>query len=149
VKKLHRSERFPASLPVTPSGSERKLLQAFGRRLAHVRGERGFSQKAIACELGIADELISKYERGLHAPKIGTLLRLRTLLAVTLDYLLAGASPAGITDPRLLQWARAANQLSPDQRDLIALSLESMVRAAQALEEREKPGGSFPPKPVR
>jgi transcriptional regulator with XRE-family HTH domain len=57
VKKLHRSERFPASLPVTPSGPERKLLQAFGRRLAHVRGERGFSQKAIACELGIADEL--------------------------------------------------------------------------------------------
>ena len=139
-----RSERFPASPPVAPSGPEWKLLQAFGRRLAHVRGERGFSQKALARQLGIAEELISKYERGLHEPKVGTLLRLRTLLSVSLDYLLAGASANGITDPRLLEWARAANQLSPGQRDRIALQLESMVRGAQALEECEKPGGGGP-----
>ena len=131
-----RSERFPAVPPLAPSGPEKKLLKALGRRLAHVRGERGFSQKALSRELGIAEELISKYERGRHAPRIGTLLRLRALLSVSLDYLLAGASLNGITDTRLLQWARAANQLSPGHRDHVALQLESMVRAAQALEER-------------
>ncbi|MGH2626572.1 MAG: helix-turn-helix domain-containing protein [Anaerolineales bacterium] len=121
-----------------PSDTDRRLLQAFGKRLAHLRVERGLSQKAIARHLGTRHDLVSKYERGLHAPKLSTLLRLRSLFSVTLDHLLAGASQSEITDPRLLKWARAANALSPDHRGFIANALESMVRAAQAADEREK-----------
>ena len=123
---------------------ERRLLLAFGRRLAQLRLERGLSQKAISRELEIGDELMSKYERGLHTPRLGTLVRLRTVLSVSLDFLLAGASADGITDPRFLYWARAASQLSLRHRDHIASSLESLVRTAQAADEREQSAGSRP-----
>ncbi|HVF62200.1 MAG TPA: helix-turn-helix transcriptional regulator [Thermoanaerobaculia bacterium] len=127
--------------PPAPRDPSRLALQAFGRRLAEVRKERGLSQKAIAVELGVSDDVVSKYERGAHAPKIETLVRLRAVLAVSLDYLLAGVPTSGIKDARLLRWARAADQLPAEQRELAALALETLVQTFRKTGERESAAG--------
>ncbi|HEX5759952.1 MAG TPA: helix-turn-helix domain-containing protein [Thermoanaerobaculia bacterium] len=137
MQKIKRSVPAPATPPSELTAPERRLLTAFGRRLAHLRRERGLSQKAIARELAIGEELVSKYERGLHAPRLGTLLKLRTLLSVSLDYLVAGAASPGITDPHLLEWAQAANQLPPDHRKYVAEAVQDLVQAARRIVERE------------
>lgn len=117
--------------PSAPRDPDPRPLRAFGERLAQVREERGLSQKAIGRELGVSDDVVSKYERGLHAPKLGTLVRLRAVLAVSLDYLLAGVPTSGIKDIHLLRWARAADQLPAEQRELAALALETLVQTAR------------------
>jgi transcriptional regulator with XRE-family HTH domain len=141
VQKLTRPTPAPAPPPPAAAAAGRSFLQAFGRRLTLVRVERGLSQRAIADALAISDDVISKYERGQHAPKLETLQRLGAHLAVSLDYLLGGTAPSGIKDRRLLEWARAADQLPAAQRDLIALSLETMVHAARRAAEREPQAG--------
>jgi transcriptional regulator with XRE-family HTH domain len=127
--------------PSAPRDPERRFLQGFGRRLAEVRRERGLSQKAIALDLGVSDDVISKYERGVHAPKLGTLVRLRAALKVSLDYLLAGVPTSAIKDAHLLRWARAVDQLPPEQRELAALALETLVQTFRKTGEREPAAG--------
>ena len=85
--------------------------------------------------------MVSKYERGAHAPKIETLVRLRAVLAVSLDYPLAGVPTSGIKDARLLRWTRAADQLPAEQRDFAALTLETLVQTFRKVGEGEPAAG--------
>ena len=100
------------------------------------------SQRALGAKLGTGDDVISKYERGLNAPKLATLLGLRAVLSVSLDYLLAGVPTAGITDARLLKWAREANQLPAEQRDFAATALETVVETLRNAGEHEPAAGA-------
>ena len=142
MRLIDQSGETPALRPSAPRDPERRPLEAFGRRLAEVRRERGLSQKAIAKDLGVSDDVVSKYERGVHTPKLGTLVRLRAVLAVSLDYLLAGVPTGAIKDARLLRWARAADQLPAEQRELAALALETLVQTWRKTGEGEPAAGS-------
>jgi transcriptional regulator with XRE-family HTH domain len=142
VKRIDQSASNPATAPAPPAGPDRRLLQAFGRRLAHVREERGLSQKALGDRLGTGDDVISKYERGLNVPKLATLLALRSALSVSLDYLLAGVATGGLTDSRLLKWAREANQLPAEQRDFAVSALETVVQTFRNAAEHGPPVGA-------
>ncbi|MGH9361072.1 MAG: helix-turn-helix domain-containing protein [Thermoanaerobaculia bacterium] len=113
-----------------------RVRVAFGARLAQLRRERGVRQKDLARELGIGQNLLSRYERGLHAPKLLALLKLRRLLGVTLDYLVAGAAPGEIADARVLKWARALDQLPIEHRNRLLITLAASVQAAQAEVQR-------------
>lgn len=63
----------------------------FGKFLAQLRRERGWTQKDLAEELYISDKAVSKWERGLSLPDVSLLLPLAEKLGVTVTELLEGS----------------------------------------------------------
>lgn len=57
-------------------------------RLVAVRKLRGFTQEALAKELGTDKRAISRWEGGLFVPNAETLVQLSRILDVSVDYLL-------------------------------------------------------------
>lgn len=68
--------------------------RSFGAFLARTRRERGLTQSALAEQLHVTDKAVSRWERGLGFPDIGTLEPLAQALGLTLEELMqAGRSP--------------------------------------------------------
>ncbi|MCL2234808.1 MAG: helix-turn-helix transcriptional regulator [Firmicutes bacterium] len=57
-------------------------------RLKEIREEKGFSQEQVAKVIGIRQQTISQYEKGITEPDIQTLKKLCDFFDVTSDYLL-------------------------------------------------------------
>jgi len=72
-----------------------EVVGAVGRRIAAVRRERGWTRVELAGKLGVSRERLANWELGDHAPPLGMLIRLKRVLGVTLDELVAGERPAG------------------------------------------------------
>ena len=60
----------------------------FGEKLYQLRKERGMSQEALAQELGVSRQAISRWELGEVAPDTGNVLAVSRLFGVSTDYLL-------------------------------------------------------------
>ena len=58
--------------------------------IAELRIEQGYTQKEIGDKLGITDNSVSKWERGINAPDISTLTALSEIFHVTVQELLNG-----------------------------------------------------------
>ena len=68
--------------------------RSFGAFLARTRREQGLTQSALAEQLHVTDKAVSRWERGLGFPDIGTLGPLAQALGLTLEELMqAGRSP--------------------------------------------------------
>lgn len=119
--------------------AERLARQLFGARLAEARQRQGLTQTALAAELGLEQDQLSRYERGIHVPKLLTLLQLRKRLAVTLDHLIAGSEAGEIADPRVAKVARSLDALPPRHRGPILTAVASMVWAAETELRRAAP----------
>lgn len=65
-----------------------------GSRIRDRRVAMGLSQEALAEQADLSPPYISHIERGVKGPSLSALIRLATVLDVTLDYLLAGSQPA-------------------------------------------------------
>lgn len=63
-------------------------LDGFEKRLKAIRTDRGFTQKQLAQVLGITEQAISKWERGVSYPDISMLDGIATVLGCSLDFLL-------------------------------------------------------------
>ena len=126
----------------TRTDAERLARQLFGTRVAQIRQEHGLTQKALAEELGLEQDQLSRYERGIHVPKLLTLLQLRKRLSVTLDHLIAGAAPGEIADPRVAKVAQSLDTLPPRHRGPILTAVANMVWAAQNEVRRVTPGSA-------
>jgi transcriptional regulator with XRE-family HTH domain len=70
------------------SASEKKKDAALGQRLARLRNERGFTQVELAEKLGVAQPIVSDYERGRLRPHPDMLTRLAAALQISADELL-------------------------------------------------------------
>lgn len=57
-------------------------------RLAAIRRERGYSQEALAAELGVSRQAVSKWERAESSPDTDNLIALAELYGMTLDQLI-------------------------------------------------------------
>lgn len=66
------------------------LFKQVGRNCAEARKRAGLSQHQLALRLFIHPTEISKWERGLHCPRLTTLVRLARILEVPLMDLLDG-----------------------------------------------------------
>ena len=74
--------------------------RSFGTFLARTRRERGLTQSALARQLHVTDKAVSRWERGLGFPDIGTLEPLAQALGLTLEELMqAGQAPGGADEP--------------------------------------------------
>lgn len=62
--------------------------ETMGRRIAALRKERQMTQDALAQELGVSPQAVSKWEHDLSCPDIALLPKLARVLGVSTDYLL-------------------------------------------------------------
>jgi len=67
-------------------------MKCFGERLKELRKRRKISQVNLSTKIGICQEAISSYERGITTPSIEVLCKIQKYFNVSADYLL------GITD---------------------------------------------------
>ncbi len=79
--------------------------ESFGLRLARIRQEAGYSQRALAKEAGITQRMIACYESQGGSPPINVLSKLADALGITTDKLL-GRNPVN------------GNNLKPQNRRL-------------------------------
>ena len=64
-----------------------------GNLIAHLRHEKGYTQKQLADKLRLSDKAVSKWERGLGCPDISILTDLSDILGVDLQDMLNGSLP--------------------------------------------------------
>lgn len=65
-------------------------MNTIGSRIAQKRKALGLTQEALATQLGISSQAISKWENDISAPDIGLLPALAKILNCTTDELLSG-----------------------------------------------------------
>lgn len=66
-------------------------MSAFSERLIRLRKDKGFSQNALAKEIGVSLRTYQDYEYGVREPQVAIFSRIADFYGVTLDYL-AGRS---------------------------------------------------------
>ncbi len=64
--------------------------EKMGKFIAQLREEFGLTQKEVGNQLGVTDNSVSKWERGINAPDISTLTDLAAIFHVTVQELLNG-----------------------------------------------------------
>ena len=64
-----------------------------GEKIAHLRVQRGMSQGALAEELEVSRQSVSKWETDTSVPELDKLVKLAKLFDVTLDELVTGEEP--------------------------------------------------------
>ena len=85
-------------------------------RIKQLREKRGLIQEILAAELGITQQLLSKYERDVTLIKVDILKKIATYFNVTTDYLL------GVSDvKRDLQRQMKMNETLDEYYDLIEI----------------------------
>lgn len=85
-------------------------------RIKQLREKRGLIQEILAAELGITQQMLSKYERDVTLIKVDILKKIATYFNVTTDYLL------GVADvKRDLQRQMKMNETLDEYYDLIEI----------------------------
>lgn len=85
-------------------------------RIKQLREKRGLIQEILAAELGITQQMLSKYERDVTLIKVDILKKIATYYNVTTDYLL------GVSDvKRDLQRQMKMNETLDEYYDLIEI----------------------------
>lgn len=85
-------------------------------RIKQLREKRGLIQEILAAELGITQQMLSKYERDVTLIKVDILKKIATYFNVTTDYLL------GVSDvKRDLQRQMKMNETLEEYYDLIEI----------------------------
>ena len=110
--------------------------RAIGQRLRAYRLAAGMSQTAVGDHLGVTFQQIQKYEKGVNRLSGARLVAVTNLLHVKPELLLGtnGSGPsqdefAALSDRHINKIVIALNQLSREQRQAVAKSVLSMVRA--------------------
>ena len=107
--------------------------ETVGQRLARLRRERGLTQAELAGRLGIAQPIVSDYERGelrLHGQLI---VRLTEILGVSADELL-GLAPTPAAGPqvqrRLVRRLRAIDRLPRRDQQALFRTIDAFLKSA-------------------
>ncbi len=75
---------------MTREASESRYLAAFGKRVAEVRRDKGFTQESLAEKAGVTALTISYIEQGRQWPRIATLYKIANSLGVAVQELFRG-----------------------------------------------------------
>ena len=131
-----RSPRHPR-MKRNETTTDQRELQTIGRRLADIRKERGLGQTDAAAELGVAQSMVSRIERGevrMHAELLAHFARLYDVTPNDILGFDSGRNGTSTKIPRRLQKRLATfDQLTKRDRD-------SLIRLMDAfLEKVNKP----------
>jgi transcriptional regulator with XRE-family HTH domain len=108
--------------------------ESFGKRLAQLRQDAGYSQRDLAKETHISQRMIAYYERKDAYPPNHLLHIFAKALGVTTDQML-GLEKSKITrtrDTRLWRRFNQVEKLPPDQRKKIVDILDAFLKAGKA-----------------
>lgn len=104
--------------------------ETFGRRLARLRKDAGYSQRSFAAEIGISNRMVAYYEAQTDHPPAHLLPTIADALGLTVDQLL-GRVPLkkkkAPTNERLLRQLRQVEKLPPRARQSILEHIEALV----------------------
>jgi transcriptional regulator with XRE-family HTH domain len=104
--------------------------ETFGRRLARLRKEAGYSQRALAEEIGISYRMVAYYEAQTTHPPSGLLPTIADALGISVDQLL-GHRPLRArkapTNERLLRQLRQVEKLPPHARRSVLEHIDGLV----------------------
>lgn len=107
---------------------------AFGKRLAGLRNEAGFTQKELADEIGATRRMIAYYETESDYPPTNMLAGLAAALQVSTDELL-GIRPHKTNtkqpDSRLLRRLQQVEKLSSAKKRQVIQVIDTFIEAAQ------------------
>ena len=93
----------------------------FGEKLLALRRQKGMSQEALAAELGVSRQAVSKWELGDAMPDVDNILKLSVLFDVSIDCLLRD-------DMRID--SRPQAETPPEKQNSRALRIAGIVFAA-------------------
>jgi transcriptional regulator with XRE-family HTH domain len=122
-----------ARRPHRPSPSHAD--ESFGRRLARLRKEQGFTQVELAARVGMIQALISDYERDKLRPYADVAVRLAEALEVSTDVLLGRESAPAPHKPlsrRFLRRLQALESLPKRDQDAILRTIDAFLAARKA-----------------
>lgn len=104
--------------------------ETFGRRLARLRKEAGYSQRALAEEIGISYRMVAYYEAQTSHPPAHLLPTIADALGLTVDQLLGHRSvrtKKSPTNERLLRQLRQVEKLPPHARRSVLEHIDGLV----------------------
>ena len=121
-----------------------------GRLIAEGRREAGLTQAELAAKLHVTDKAVSRWERGVGLPEIGTVEPLARVLGISVTELMHGErrDAPTVPDPEAAELMQAAalivraNRLSERTATALALAAAVMIGAIIFLAGKANIGGA-------
>jgi transcriptional regulator with XRE-family HTH domain len=123
-----RIDSYNARVPKNPTNA--KDGETFGRRLARLRKEAGYSQRALADEINISYRMVAYYEAQTTHPPANLLPTIADALGITVDQLLGPRSvraKKAPTNERLLRQLRQVEKVPPHARRSVLEHIDGLV----------------------
>lgn len=113
--------------PVTPKtdGEVEQLAKTIGRAISRHRLAKDLTQEAVAEQLGIGNEAVSRIERGIVMPTVGRLAELANIFQCDTSDLLLEASNR-VTD-QAHHLAQLLSRLNGADREMVLEMVEKLV----------------------
>jgi len=105
----------------------------FGKRLATLRKEKGFTQEELSTRIGVSRRVIAYYEAETKYPPAHLLIPIAKTLKISLDELL-GVKKADLTDSdhaSLWRKLKKAEDLSPIEQKTLLQVLQSLLKSSK------------------
>ena len=115
----------------TPASEDGRI----GSRIKDARVNRGVQQKALAAQLGMAQSVLSRYERGVLRLPSSLLARIASALKVSTDEILSlkeSKSGVVVRDRRFLKRLQSIDTLPERQKDALLTTIDGLLRNAKA-----------------
>ena len=114
-------------------------ISNFGKRFAQIRKAAGYTQQALADEIGVSRRVITYYETESENPPANLLVDLARALNVSTDQLL-GLQPTESTKPgrKIERQLKQIETLSPKAKRQVSLLLETFIEAEQLKKDAGK-----------
>jgi transcriptional regulator with XRE-family HTH domain len=105
---------------------------SFGKKIAILRKDLGFSQTELAKLLNTSVSVISRYERDEMTPSVDTAKKLANILNTSVGYLLGETDNADLfKDPLMLQRLSELESMKNDDKIHILHVLDNFIKAVK------------------
>lgn len=94
------------------------------RRLRSLREAKGLSQEKLGQILGMSQQAVAKWEKGINIPDANTLLKMSALYQVSVDYLLCNK----ISTQEQAVYDQRIRKLPPDKKRILDTILNELER---------------------
>ena len=134
----------PQNSPYNTAGMPRKRKRALpplklnaepiGQRIAHLRKERGFTQKELADKIGITQTSVSDYETSRLRLSDEMVVRLAISLDVSADIILglkSSRKEAAPSNLRILKRLKKISSLPPQRRKALLKTIDMAIEATE------------------
>jgi transcriptional regulator with XRE-family HTH domain len=103
---------------------------SFGKRLLELRKRKGLSQEDLAEMIGTKGPAIGRYERDAGKPSLDAIIKLASILDVSIDYLLGNTNEE--VDQQNLKRMLAIQQLPKDIQEKVYYFIDISIRDTKA-----------------